>query len=387
MMSKNTDITFKCAFENIEGSYSRTIVCGDIHGCYDEMMELLKSISFCDDDILVCVGDMIDRGPMSWEVANFFRTTPNAYSVLGNHERRVAGIVRGTSSAAWTQEQTLSCLSPDLWDEWAGYFESLPAVIETKHAIITHAQFDPEYEFWNQNHNITSGVMGSGVEIVRDHHGIPSWYHGMAFTKPVCMGHIHYDRVQLVPNQLYALDNNCCFGDKLTAVILPFGEVVSVSAQLNYFESSKKAWFEGRLMKLPPSEFKIDDAIALLKEEEEEEEEGKPSPESICIKNKLSDYIKRIDIEKRVDTLRKNLFEHFGSQPEAGYERGKYFIRLKTSFIKKQCGTLASSIMVSKQFSSIKDFQTILSKKILGDLEELLRQLELELAKIRHDDS
>ena len=38
-------------------------VCSDIHGCYDEYLELLKKIKFRDSDDLYVLGDAVDRGP------------------------------------------------------------------------------------------------------------------------------------------------------------------------------------------------------------------------------------------------------------------------------------------------------------------------------------
>ena len=38
---------------------SRTIVVGDIHGCYDELMELLEKAALAEDDRVVSVGDLI----------------------------------------------------------------------------------------------------------------------------------------------------------------------------------------------------------------------------------------------------------------------------------------------------------------------------------------
>ncbi|MFW6114564.1 MAG: metallophosphoesterase [bacterium] len=64
----------------------RTIVVGDIHGCYDELRQLLDAVAFRTDDLLVSVGDIIDRGPDSWQVARFFRRTTNAVSVRGKHD-------------------------------------------------------------------------------------------------------------------------------------------------------------------------------------------------------------------------------------------------------------------------------------------------------------
>ena len=81
-------------YKIIKENYKRTIVLGDIHGCFKEMNDLLNQIGFCGSDLVVSVGDIIDRGPFSWEVAQFFQNTKNAIFVLGNHERRLLGTVR-----------------------------------------------------------------------------------------------------------------------------------------------------------------------------------------------------------------------------------------------------------------------------------------------------
>jgi serine/threonine protein phosphatase 1 len=63
------------------GGFDRTIVVGDIHGCYVEFQELCHLVNFGAQDALVTVGDFLDRGPDSWKVAAFFRDSPNAFSV------------------------------------------------------------------------------------------------------------------------------------------------------------------------------------------------------------------------------------------------------------------------------------------------------------------
>lgn len=37
---------------------SRTFVVGDIHGCYDELMQLTAQIGLKEDDMLISVGDI-----------------------------------------------------------------------------------------------------------------------------------------------------------------------------------------------------------------------------------------------------------------------------------------------------------------------------------------
>lgn len=43
--------------------YRNVFVIGDLHGCYDILMKALKEEGFDrSKDLVVCVGDLIDRG-------------------------------------------------------------------------------------------------------------------------------------------------------------------------------------------------------------------------------------------------------------------------------------------------------------------------------------
>ena len=69
-------------------------VIGDVHGCFDEMMKLLKKIEAQDSDaIIYFLGDLIDRGPKVWNVLEWAMkniTVDGRYrSVRGNHEQMV----------------------------------------------------------------------------------------------------------------------------------------------------------------------------------------------------------------------------------------------------------------------------------------------------------
>ena len=46
----------------------RTIVIGDIHGCYDELISLLEKTGFASDDRVVAVGDLIVKGRKNKEL-------------------------------------------------------------------------------------------------------------------------------------------------------------------------------------------------------------------------------------------------------------------------------------------------------------------------------
>jgi len=64
----------------------RLLIVGDIHGCFDELMTLLDEVKFQQGiDQVLCVGDLVSKGPKSEEVVTFLRTQ-GFFSVVGNHE-------------------------------------------------------------------------------------------------------------------------------------------------------------------------------------------------------------------------------------------------------------------------------------------------------------
>lgn len=70
----------------------RKIIIGDIHGCFDETQVLLDRIKFNEKkDTLICLGDLMDRGPKSWEVLKCFMSLRKVMGdrlvlIRGNHD-------------------------------------------------------------------------------------------------------------------------------------------------------------------------------------------------------------------------------------------------------------------------------------------------------------
>ncbi len=71
----------------------KTLVIGDIHGNYKELMEVLELSGYEDSDRLISLGDFIDYGPQSKEVVEFLCTAqknnPNNVYIRGNHENQL----------------------------------------------------------------------------------------------------------------------------------------------------------------------------------------------------------------------------------------------------------------------------------------------------------
>ena len=69
-------------------------ICSDIHGCFDEFMELLKLINFSDDDEMYIIGDVIDRGPKPIECIQYIMKKDNIHMLLGNHEEMMLNYLK-----------------------------------------------------------------------------------------------------------------------------------------------------------------------------------------------------------------------------------------------------------------------------------------------------
>ena len=61
-------------------------VMGDIHSEADRFHAMLKIIQFSEDDILILLGDVIDRGPDGIALFLEIMEMPNVIMLLGNHE-------------------------------------------------------------------------------------------------------------------------------------------------------------------------------------------------------------------------------------------------------------------------------------------------------------
>lgn len=73
----------------------RLVVCSDVHGFYDELMEALNKVNFNPEtDLFISLGDAMDRGPQPREVIEFFNRLPNKVLVAGNHEILMEDAIR-----------------------------------------------------------------------------------------------------------------------------------------------------------------------------------------------------------------------------------------------------------------------------------------------------
>lgn len=90
-------------------SVGRDIVVGDIHGAYSSLEAELRRISFEPaSDRLICVGDLVDRGPESEMVSRWLKE-PWFHCVLGNHDVSLLLSTRDQVPAWMPDQQSRAC--------------------------------------------------------------------------------------------------------------------------------------------------------------------------------------------------------------------------------------------------------------------------------------
>lgn len=129
----------------------RDFVVGDIHGELPKLIQQLKTIDFnTSKDRLICVGDLIDRGPESAKTLELL-DKPWFFSVLGNHEVLMVNAMKYKNSSdrmVWLSNggDWIASTAPSQWPEWFEKIEQLPLAIEIEAPSgirygIVHADF------------------------------------------------------------------------------------------------------------------------------------------------------------------------------------------------------------------------------------------------------
>ena len=72
-----------------------TYVIGDVHGCFDQFIRLVKKIDYdSKKDQIILTGDLVNRGPKSLDVLNYCMADKNITTVLGNHDLYLLYLIR-----------------------------------------------------------------------------------------------------------------------------------------------------------------------------------------------------------------------------------------------------------------------------------------------------
>jgi hypothetical protein len=193
---------------------SEIYAIGDVHGCYDTLMAMIKTIDLKDEDILISCGDLVDRGPKIREVLDYFLNRPNTYVTKSNHDFAFQQYVLGQKTKydfmlEQGLQETLDQLGSDA-ERYVKEIAKFPVIIDDP---------DGKYIFCHATYNWHPG------EVFMEDHLWSRWYyedkdaysiypvdapiivHGHT---PVPSGQDYYERVN---GRLIGinLDGGCCF--------------------------------------------------------------------------------------------------------------------------------------------------------------------------------
>jgi len=218
----------------------RQFIIGDIHGCYYELQQLLDKAGLSDDDEVIAIGDLFDRGPEPREVFQFFRDTANARTIMGNHEWKHIRATDGTLPPRFAALLTRWEMG-DLYDEFLDYVSSLPLYLDLDSALVLHGFLEPHVPLAEQTQPMLLGVTSAEMRLHATYDKL--WYTYYDGDKPLIVGHRDYSDEQklfVYQDKVFGIDTRCVYGGSLTGVLLPDFEFIAVPARRDHWSKIQR---------------------------------------------------------------------------------------------------------------------------------------------------
>ena len=209
----------------------RTIIIGDIHGCFDELTDLLKVINLQADDRVIAVGDLIAKGPKNAEVLDLFIDDARFSSVVGNHDRIVRQHFRGEPVPLTNQQREAVQQLESGRERYSRFLRSLPYVIELPNHLVVHAGIRPGVPLDEQMASDLTEIRTMGADPTRRKG--TAWYKVYRGPKTIVFGHWPKKKPKRKAFAI-GLDTGCVYGGSLTAYIIESDEFISVPARRVY---------------------------------------------------------------------------------------------------------------------------------------------------------
>ncbi|MGB0838502.1 MAG: polynucleotide kinase-phosphatase [Chitinophagales bacterium] len=242
-------------------------IIGDIHGCYDETLELLQKLGYQINEVadtgqnygleithpenrqVIFLGDLVDRGPKSPAVLKLVMSMVRsgiALCVPGNHDVKLQKKLNGKKvqlkyGLAETMEQ-LAQETDAFKEDVRNFLYSLIShyVLDNGKLVVAHA-------------GIKENMQGRGSGAVRafclygettgeiDEFGLPvryNWASEYRGKAKIVYGHTPVPKAEWF-NKTIDIDTGCVFGGELTALRYPEEELIAVKAKQVYSEPVK----------------------------------------------------------------------------------------------------------------------------------------------------
>ncbi|MDO5678279.1 MAG: polynucleotide kinase-phosphatase, partial [Propionibacteriaceae bacterium] len=248
-------------FKHLHGPFD---IIGDVHGCFDELVELLGVLGYevaYDDEgravdavhpegrMVVFVGDLADRGPASvpvFRLAMGMTAAGHAMAVPGNHEAKLIRALDGANvTVSHGLETTLAELekeTPEFRREVRDWCYSLIShlVFDDGKLVVAHAGLKEAYH-GRASGRVRSFALYGDTTGETDEFGLPvryPWAEDYRGKAMVVYGHTPTPTLEWVNNTL-CLDTGAVFGGHLSALRYPERETVQVAAHAVHYEPAK----------------------------------------------------------------------------------------------------------------------------------------------------
>ncbi len=203
---------------------ARIIAIGDIHGCSLALRAIIDAICPASNDLIIPMGDYVDRGPDSCGVLDqliALAKRTNVVPLLGNHEIMMLMALEGHDMQFWR-----GCGGEETLDSYGGSIEQVPAdhlafvrqcrrYYETAEHIFVHANYQSDLPLEEQPDDLLF------------------WTHTTYFTPPrhesgktAIVGHTPQPTGEILDlDHLIGIDTYCFGTGWLTALNVETGEL------------------------------------------------------------------------------------------------------------------------------------------------------------------
>ena len=240
-------------WNNLKHEHGPFDIIGDVHGCFDELAELLTRLGYSAETgangyavsppagrKAIFLGDLVDRGPKISETLRLAMRMVKAGTALcvpGNHDVKLMRKLRGrdvqiTHGLANSLEQ-LEKESPEFRDEVSQFMDDLVShyVLDDGKLVVAHAGMKEEMQGRGSGKVRDFALYGETTGET-DEFGLPVRYNWAAEYRGKAMvvyGHTPVPQPDWL-NRTINIDTGCVFGGSLTALRYPEKELVSVAA-------------------------------------------------------------------------------------------------------------------------------------------------------------